>query len=342
MTLTYEEMRKPLILILAIVATLAGLAIGFTATRARKPGIMGARRNGHLLHMDSADLRKAAAREPDSGQDGDAPGVGEVIRFASNPEAAPAFLTTDVAGNPVSTAEWKGKVVILNFWATWCPPCRAEIPILVDLQNRYKGRLEVIGVSVDDAPPADVAKFAEEMGLNYPVVMANRALVREYGGVPALPTAFVINEETKVVQKHVGLFPESLYEQEVRALLNLPVDVRIETFKDEGEIFLGNAALATELPGVDFKGLSEDQKQAALRELNTKTCACGCNLTLAQCRIVDSPCLVSKRLANEAVKKILPGNAAPATAAPNEFQPEPGDKSSPAPDTTGKAPPGRE
>jgi thiol-disulfide isomerase/thioredoxin len=303
-------MRRPIILILLVVAMLTGLAIGYAATRAhRKNPAVGAANSPHAFHTESAELHKALTRSPEAPSDDGAGDVGEVIRFVSNPQPAPAFLLTDVAGDPVSTAEWKGKVVILNFWATWCPPCRAEIPMLIDLQNRYKDRLQIVGVSVDDAEPGEVAQFAKEAGMNYPVVMANRGLVQEYGGVPALPTAFVINPDTKVVQKHVGLFPESMYEQEIRALLNLPVDVRVETFEDQGQIFLKNAALATALPGVDLKGLSEAQRKAVLKELNTKTCQCGCGLTLAQCRIVDSPCLVSKRLANEVVKQIISGSS---------------------------------
>jgi thiol-disulfide isomerase/thioredoxin len=321
-------MRRPIILILLVVAMLTGLAIGYAATRAhRNNAAASAASHAHAFHTESANPHKALTRSPEAPSDDGAGDVGEVIRFVSNPQPAPAFLLTDVAGDPVSTAEWKGKVVILNFWATWCPPCRAEIPMLIDLQNRYKERLQIVGVSVDDAEPDEVAEFAKQAGMNYPVVMANRGLVQEYGGVPALPTAFVINPDTKVVQKHVGLFPESMYEQEIRALLNLPVDVRVETFEDRGQIFLKNAALATALPGVNLKGLSEAQRKAVLKELNTKTCQCGCGLTLAQCRIVDSPCLVSKRLANEVVKQILsessPGNETAKPAAPGGQKPQP-------------------
>jgi thiol-disulfide isomerase/thioredoxin len=228
----------------------------------------------------------------------------------------PAFLVNDLDGNPVSTAAWKGKVVFINFWATWCPPCRAEIPVLIDLANRYKDRLQIVGVSVDDGDPADVKQFAKQAGINYPIVMANRAIVAEYGGVAALPTMFVVNPDGNVVQKHEGLYSNELYEAEVRLLLGLPVDATIETFEDTGQIFLKNAVLATELPNVDFTGLNPDQKKVALKRMNSQTCDCGCTLTLAQCRINDTSCPVSKKLAAQVVKEVASNAAAPATVTP--------------------------
>ena len=224
----------------------------------------------------------------------------------------PAFLVNDLDGKAVSTAAWKGKVVFINFWATWCPPCRAEIPVLIDLANRYKDRLQIVGVSVDDGDPADVKQFVKEAGINYPVVMADRAIVAEYGGVAALPTLFVVNPDGNVVQKHEGLYSNALYEAEVRLLLGLPVDATIETFEDTGQIFLKNAVLATELPNVDFTGLNAEQKKAALKRMNSETCDCGCTLTLAQCRINDTSCPVSKKLAAQVVKEIASSGATPA------------------------------
>jgi len=243
-----------------------------------------------------------------------APSQVEVVRFASNAIAAPPFLLPDLEGHIISTAAWRGKVVLLNFWATWCPPCREEIPELVDLANRYKDQLEVVGVSMDDAPPQEVRLFAKRFGINYSVVMASSELTDEYGGVPGLPTSFIINREGRIVQKHVGLYPIEVYETEVRALLGLPVDARVEMFQDTGQIFLKNAALATELPGVDFKGLTEQQKKEALKRLNSEMCNCGCRLTLAQCRINDTACPISRKLANQVVKDVLAGTPAPAPA----------------------------
>ncbi len=308
------RVRKSFIFVLAAVAGLAGIAIGLAAGRSnliRTPKASSV--SAHILpaHVTAA-VKNVAAQQSAQMQ---------VIRFASNPQPIPPFLARDIDGNVVSTAEWQGKVVLLNFWATWCPPCREEIPELIDLETRYKDRLQVIGISMDD--PDDVAsvkKFTQRAGVNYPIVMVTREMLAEYGGVPALPTSFVVNLESKVVQKHVGLYPTYVYETEVRALLGLPVEASIEMFKDEGQIFLKNAALATELPDVDFKGLSPELKKVALRRMNSESCDCGCRLTLAQCRINDSACPISKKLAAKVVTEVAssspPPSSAPASSAP--------------------------
>jgi len=234
-----------------------------------------------------------------------------VIRFASNPQPMPPFLVNDLDGAVISTASWRGKVVLLNFWATWCPPCRDEIPEMIELSNRFKDRLQIVGVSMDDAPSEEVRQFVKDMRIDYPIVMGSRTLSQEYGGVPALPTSFVVNTEGRIVQKHEGLYPIDLYDSEVRSLLGMPVDAKIETFEDTGQIFLKNAIHAKELPGVDFQGLSEDQKHAALKRLNSEICTCGCTLTIAQCRINDSACSTSQRLAQKIVRETRSSSAHP-------------------------------
>jgi thiol-disulfide isomerase/thioredoxin len=248
----------------------------------------------------------------------------KVIRFAKDPEMAPPFLLRDINGKIVSTADWKGKVVILNFWATWCPPCREEIPELVQLQANYKDKLLVIGASEDEDGPQKVQQFVQRFGMNYPVVMATKELIDNYGGVPALPTSFLIDPQGRVVQKHTGLYEYEVYEREVRALAGLPFDGRIETFADTGQIFLKNAANATELPDVDLSGLTADQRKEALHRLNAESCTCGCKLTLAECRINDSSCPVSKGVANDVVMRVRAGqpepDSPPPAAAPQSTQ----------------------
>ena len=279
-------MKKPLIAFLALFACLVGLGIGMlTAHAGRKAGKKVSVPSGTAASGDKA----------------------MVIRFAKDPQPAPPFLLVDIDGKPVSTAGWQGKVVIVNFWATWCPPCREEIPILIHLADKYKDDLVVVGVSVDDGSPDEVREFARQVGINYPIVMRSRELLLEYGGVPALPTSFVINKEGRVVQKHEGLFSLPLYETEVRALLGLAVDATITTFEDTGQIFLKNAERATELPGVDFSGLNAEQRKVALKRLNSQGCDCGCRFTLAQCRINDRGCPVSQGLAAKIVAEILAG-----------------------------------
>jgi thiol-disulfide isomerase/thioredoxin len=317
-------MRNPFIAILAVFAGLAGLAIGMAASRANHLPSQSPASRAHEARKSSsikpvsnsqADPRMAALIDDDDDS---------VIRFASNPQPAPPFLLQDLDGNVVSTAQWQGKVVLLNFWATWCPPCRQEIPILVDLAKKYKDNLLIVGVLVDDGSPDDVREFAKAFHMNYPVVMWSHELVSEYGGVPALPTTFLINKDGRVVQKHEGLYPPEVYNTEVRALMGLPVNVKIETFEDTGQIFLKNAMRATELPDVDFSGLSPEQKKAALKKLNSEGCTCGCRLTLAQCRINDTSCVRSRGLAAKAIQDIKdagpapPGPSAPSAPTLNE------------------------
>jgi thiol-disulfide isomerase/thioredoxin len=230
-----------------------------------------------------------------------------VIRFVKNPEAAPPLQGRDLSGVAVSVADWNGKVVLVNFWATWCPPCREEIPELIALQKQFKDRLQIVGVSEDDDPPENVLRFSQQKGMNYPIVMYTPELVAAYGGVAALPTTFVVDTQGSVVQKHAGLYPMDSYVRDIRALLGLPVDARIETFEDTGQVFLKNAANATELPGVNLAGLTPEQKKRALHRLNAESCTCGCMLTLSQCRVNDTECPVSGKLAAQVVKEIARG-----------------------------------
>src|SRR5271155_3927338 len=304
-------MNRPFIALFALCACLSGLAIGIVAARKGHLTRVKAASTAHASLAAPAKLMEASAAADDAeGADG-----ARVIRFASNGQPAPPFLIQDLNGNTISTAAWQGKVVLMNFWATWCPPCREEIPILIELTKKYPDQLVVIGVSMDDGPAEEVKDVAASAGINYPIVMRSLELVKGYGGVPALPTSFLINKEGRVVQKHVGLFPGGVYEIEVRALLGLPVDATIETFEDTGQIFLKNAERATELPDVDFTGLTPEQRKLALKRLNSESCNCGCTLTLAQCRMNDTSCPVSKGLAAKIVKEILAGSPAP-TASP--------------------------
>jgi thiol-disulfide isomerase/thioredoxin len=290
---------------LAVAASLVVLGIGIAKARLHYIGSPKANASAHAATSASGVPSPADNSSVQS------------IRFVSNPQVAPPFLVNDITGNIISTAEWHGKVVVLNFWATWCPPCREEIPALIRLQSEYKDRLQIIGVSMDDAVDEKaVDLFVKQSGINYPVVMASPELIAEYGGVPALPTSFVVNPEGRVVQKHVGLHQPAEYEAEVRSLLALPVNAKVETFEDTGQIFLKNATLATELPDVDMKGLTKEQKLAALKRMNSETCTCGCGLTIAQCRINDTTCDISKHLASEIVKQVASGQVAPPAAPP--------------------------
>jgi thiol-disulfide isomerase/thioredoxin len=229
---------------------------------------------------------------------------GKVIRFVSNPDAAPEFNLDALDGKPLSLASERGKVVLLNFWATWCGPCRAEIPDLIALQQKYKDQLQIIGLTVDDDDTSMIKQVVAESHINYPVAMSSPEVRLQYGGITALPTSFVLDAQGRVVQKHEGLRDPALYETEIRALLGLPIDARVETFEDTGQIFLAHADRASELPGVDLSRLAPEQRQAALHKFNAEGCTCGCNFTLAQCRIYDRDCAVSKSRTEKIVAEV--------------------------------------
>ena len=251
-----------------------------------------------------------------------------VIRLVRDPDPAPQFALKDMDGKPLTLAGLRGKVVLLNFWATWCGPCREEIPSLIALQKLYKDRLQIVGMLTDDDDEAMLRKLIEAEGINYPVALATPELRMEYGGIPALPTLFVINPDGRVVQKHVGLFNPALYETEVRALLEMPIAARVETFEDTGEIFLKHADRASSLPGVDLTKLTPEQRTVALHRFNAEGCTCGCQFTLAQCRIYDRGCSVSKARTTKIIAEVT-GHAAATPAHKSE---------SPKPAPTGDAP----
>ena len=258
--------------------------------------VLGVRDIRHFGSSPSPGLPSSTAAPTDADL-----GDGTTIKFVKNPLPVPALTLKDLDGNTISSTDWRGKVVLLNFWATWCPPCREEIPDLIKLQQKYQGKLQIIGLSDDTGPVEHVKTFVREAKMNYPVAIASPELEAKFGGVMGLPTSFLIDTEGRVVQKHIGLRNPALYDMEIRALLNLPVKAKVETFTDTGQVFLTNAKNATELPGVDFSKLTPQQKKAALRQLNESKCTCSCGMTLAQCRINDTTCQVSARLAQELV-----------------------------------------
>lgn len=133
---------------------------------------------------------------------------------------APSWELADLEDKTVRSTDFKGKVVVLDFWATWCPPCRAEIPDFIALQKKYTSQgLTVIGVSVDQASLKTVKAFAEKNGINYPVVLADNKIADSFGGIDGLPTTFIIDRKGNIVKQHLGFTPPATIENEVKALL---------------------------------------------------------------------------------------------------------------------------
>ena len=240
--------------------------------------------------------------------------AGSRVALIKNRVDVPAFTASDLDGRAVSTAALRGKVVIVNFWATWCPPCREEIPDLIALQNKYKDRVQVIGIAQDSGSVEDVRAFALKNGMNYPTVLSTPEIEKIFPGVSALPTTFILDREGRLAQKHVGLLNAKRTELETLALSGNAPEIEIVDAEDEdkareqeAKARVQNAAQANKIPGVDLAKLSPEARARALQQLNSEHCSCGCGLTLAQCRIDDPSCTVSLPLAQELVKKLASG-----------------------------------
>ncbi len=134
---------------------------------------------------------------------------------------APAFSGSNISGKGlVSLKQYAGKVVLINFWATWCPPCRLEIPDLIKLENIYSNRFTVIGISVDQGGIETVSNFCRKYGINYPVIMSRPSIIEEYGGISAIPTSFIVTTNGRIVKSIIGYRNLSQYEEEIAPYLS--------------------------------------------------------------------------------------------------------------------------
>jgi cytochrome c biogenesis protein CcmG, thiol:disulfide interchange protein DsbE len=132
---------------------------------------------------------------------------------------APAFTLTDIDGKPLSLAGYKGKVVLLDFWATWCVPCQAEIPHFVEFQNNYAAQgFQVVGISMDDGPDP-VHPFYQQYKMNYPVAMGSTQLAESYGGILGLPVTFLIDRDGRIAAKYRGQTDAGIIQQKLVELL---------------------------------------------------------------------------------------------------------------------------
>jgi thiol-disulfide isomerase/thioredoxin len=276
--------RRALVLVLAV----SGVLLTWAAARYAR----------QVEQRSPASTIRAAAADDAAG------GERVTLRFFRDPKPAPAFALRDLSGREISLASLRGKVVLLNFWATWCPPCRAEIPDLVALQEKYRDTLQIIGISEDEGGVDGVKRFAAEHAINYPVAMTTPQIEKMFPGISALPTSFILDRESRVVQKHVGMLTARTTEYETRHLSGLPVNASIEDVDQSHGLKLDNSAQAMTIPGIDLASLPVAKRTEALQKLNAEPCTCGCDLTVARCRVDDPTCGVSLPLARQIVKQI--------------------------------------
>lgn len=145
-------------------------------------------------------------------------GVGERDNLSGKP--APEFALQSLQGATVHLSDFRGKAVLLNFWATWCQPCKIEMPWFEDLQKQYGSQgLQVVGIALDDASKEDIAKFTKEMGVNYPILLGKESVGSAYGGVQFLPSTFFIDRQGKIVARVFGLKSKSEIEDHIKAAL---------------------------------------------------------------------------------------------------------------------------
>lgn len=142
------------------------------------------------------------------------------VKAAKDRKAAPGFSLKDATGKPVKLSDLKGKVVLLNFWATWCGPCKIEIPWFIEFEQKYKDRgFAVLGVSMDEDGWKDVKPYVELKKINYRVVVGDDTTASLYGGVESLPTTFVVDRDGKIAAIHVGLVSKSDYQNDIEQVL---------------------------------------------------------------------------------------------------------------------------
>ncbi len=132
----------------------------------------------------------------------------------------PDFNLPTLEGGQITLSELRGKVVVIDFWATWCPPCREEIPGFIKLYDQYKDEgLEIIGISLDTGEKSKLSAFVKEWKINYPIVIGDDNVTRDYGGIRAIPTTFIIDKKGAIREKHIGYTLEKIFKEEIERLL---------------------------------------------------------------------------------------------------------------------------
>lgn len=154
-------------------------------------------------------------------EEGEAPGLSE--ETPAKPDQwgdAPDFTLPSLDRGQFTLSSLRGKVIVLNFWGSWCPPCRREIPDFISFYNEYRDQgVEIVGVALERDEGVAVRSFVKKNGINYIVVIGDQTVVRKYGGIRAVPTTFVIGRSGNIQQKHVGAIDKKTLEKDIRPLL---------------------------------------------------------------------------------------------------------------------------
>ncbi|HRU39833.1 MAG TPA: TlpA disulfide reductase family protein [Candidatus Goldiibacteriota bacterium] len=173
-----------------------------------------------MFFAASCESKKSARNsENDSQQTAGTDAAAAGIQASTNPEymKAPDFDLKDINGKSLKLSDYRGKVVILDFWATWCPPCKAEIPSFIELHKEYKGDLVVIGLALEN-DLAKVKTFYMRNNMNYPVALSPQDIPLQYGGIQGIPTTFIIDREGNIRDRYVGFRPKTMFEEAYNAL----------------------------------------------------------------------------------------------------------------------------
>jgi thiol-disulfide isomerase/thioredoxin len=163
----------------------------------------------------SSDVQSESAAVPPA--TAEQPITKTVTRSAT---AMPDFVLQDLSGKSVRLSDFAGKAVFINFWATWCPPCKAELPDLVEIQSEFGGEnFVIVGISLDQIGPEAVQAFVQKAGLNFPILMGNEDVVEAYGSFRGIPTSFLINASHEKVKHYTGMITKNQLVRDLRDVL---------------------------------------------------------------------------------------------------------------------------
>ena len=195
----------------------------------------------------------------------------------------PHIAITDIDGRSSNGLTWRAEFTLVNFWATWCTPCREEIPALVSLQARYRGTLQVVGIADANDSTDALIDFRARYDMNYPIIKNNAEIASRFPDVGALPTSYVVGPKGVVLLRFVGALSAAVADLMVQAVLTSPTSE-----------LLVPPELASSVPGLDLTGAEFRVVREFLLFAARDACPCGCRMSTFECRLFDSKCARSR------------------------------------------------